>query len=198
MSEQKNMLEFKIIYLKNEKDRLRIFGEDFVKNNKDKCEIIYEKNLYDLKEFIDEIDSNLKDKTEIELILKVNRNIDDVSNMFFKCETLKSFSESKLYYNKPLEFDNFEENLENSNELYKNNSISSISSINDIQNSSQNKALSDLNKGLDLLKIFKIKKMSYMFYGCSLLESLPDILSNLDTSEVKDMNHIFHGCTSLK
>ena len=31
-----------IIYKPTEGSKLRIFGKDFVKNNKDKCEIIYE------------------------------------------------------------------------------------------------------------------------------------------------------------
>ena len=38
--------------------------------------------------------------------------------------------------------------------------------------------------------------MSYMFDGCSSLESIG--LSNFDTSKVEDMDHMFFGCNSLK
>ena len=201
MLEQKNALEIKIRYLKNDKDRLRIFGENFVKNNKEKSKIIYKNKKHELKEFIDEIDPNLKNKNEIELILNINKDINDMSYMFYECKTLKSFPESKSCCSNSLESLNFNEKSENSNELYANSSTDEISKIyskNDNQISSGKSLLSDVYKGLDLLITFKIKKMEYMFYGCESLESLPDILSNLDTSEVSDMSHIFHLCKSLK
>ena len=38
--------------------------------------------------------------------------------------------------------------------------------------------------------------MSYLFFGCSSLSSLPD-LSNWNTNNVTTMNHMFEGCSSL-
>ena len=38
--------------------------------------------------------------------------------------------------------------------------------------------------------------MSFMFYGCTSLVSIPDI-SNWKTSKVTNLNHMFYGCTSL-
>ena len=38
--------------------------------------------------------------------------------------------------------------------------------------------------------------MSYMFYGCKSLLSLPDI-SKWNTSSVDDMRRMFYGCKSL-
>ena len=38
--------------------------------------------------------------------------------------------------------------------------------------------------------------MSYIFYECSSLSSLPDI-SNWDTKNVTDMIYMFRGCSSL-
>ena len=35
--------------------RIRIFGEEFVKNNKDKCLLIIKRKLFDLKEFCENI-----------------------------------------------------------------------------------------------------------------------------------------------
>ena len=39
--------------------------------------------------------------------------------------------------------------------------------------------------------------MSYMFYYCGSLNSLPDI-SNWNTSNVTDMSYMFFNCSSLK
>ena len=41
-----------------------------------------------------------------------------------------------------------------------------------------------------------LKKMSYMFYGCLSLISLPDI-SKYNTNNVNFMNNIFYECSSL-
>jgi len=41
-----------------------------------------------------------------------------------------------------------------------------------------------------------VKNMSYMFDGCSSLSSLPDI-STWITNNVKDMSYMFNGCSSL-
>ena len=46
-------------------------------------------------------------------------------------------------------------------------------------------------KGID-----KVTNMSYMFYGCSSLSSLPDI-SKCNTINVIDINNMFSGCFSL-
>ena len=42
-----------------------------------------------------------------------------------------------------------------------------------------------------------VKNMSDMFYGCSSLNSLPNI-SNWNTANVTDMSDMFSGCSSLK
>ena len=46
-------------------------------------------------------------------------------------------------------------------------------------------------KGID-----NITNMSYMFYGCSSLLSLPDI-SRWNTNNVTDMSYMFYNCSSL-
>ena len=44
---------YSMIYRKEDnKDKIRIFGEHFVKNNKNKCKIIYKNKVYPLKEFL--------------------------------------------------------------------------------------------------------------------------------------------------
>ena len=42
-----------------------------------------------------------------------------------------------------------------------------------------------------------VTNMSYMFYNCSSLTSIPDI-SNWNTKNVIDMSYMFCGCSSLE
>ena len=65
---------------KHEEDAIRMFGKFFVKENKNKCNIIYNNKKYKLKEYFDEIDNN-KEINEIKI--KLTR-INNISN-FKKC-----------------------------------------------------------------------------------------------------------------
>ena len=80
--------EVNIIYKIKDNDRsLRIFGSEFVKNNKYNCQIIYEDKEYELNEYFD-IPNNIKDELKIKL-----RGIDDITNMsciFYECSSLLS------------------------------------------------------------------------------------------------------------
>ena len=59
----------------------------------------------------------------------------------------------------------------------------------------------DVNNNKNKLNIIlkginNITNMSYMFYECLSLSSLPDI-SKWDTNNVTDMSSMFYGCSSL-
>ena len=101
--------EYKLIYNVNtEVTRTRIFGTDFVQKNKNKCEIIFNNKIYDLREYFDE---SLNDnKSQIEFILKTV-DLDDMSYMFDKCTSLLSMS----YYG---ELEEEEEDININNDLY--------------------------------------------------------------------------------
>ena len=82
----KNIIKYKI----NVNDeKIKIFGNIFVKNNKDKCKIIYEKKEYDLTEFF--YINNYKNNI-LEIDLKINNDIIDMSYMFDNCTSLIYFS----------------------------------------------------------------------------------------------------------
>ena len=49
---------------------------------------------------------------------------------------------------------------------------------------------------IKLREIDNVTNMSYMFYECSSLSSLPDI-SKLNTINVNNMSYMFYGCSSL-
>jgi len=86
--------EITAIYKVNdEKNKIRIFGSDFVKNNKDKCKIIYENEIYDLTEYF-----NIKPKNDnLRIILKGIRNITNMSYIFSKCSSLLSLPDISLW-----------------------------------------------------------------------------------------------------
>ena len=150
------------------KKKLIIFGNDFVKNNKDKCKILINNNLTDLTNYIDlnlyHIDNDI-----LEIKLKILDDIKDFSYMFFGCTSLLSlpdFSELKT------------DNVTKMNHLFMKCESLSL--------------LSDISKW----NTSNVIDMSYMFYDCKSLSELPNI-SKWDTSKVNDMRYIFCGCKSL-
>ena len=74
-----------------------------------------------------------------------------------------------------------------SNDVHSKNNI--------IINSTPNNENYNFEKSHQLSYLFKTN-MSYIFFGCKALISLPDVL-NWNTSKVKNMMNIFCGCNSL-
>ena len=64
----------------------RIFGYGFVKNNKEKCKLIYNGEEKELKEYYQEFDNN----DLIKFKLKFNNNTINMSYMFDGCKNIKS------------------------------------------------------------------------------------------------------------
>ena len=125
----------KMKYEIKEKGKIRIFGTNFVENNKDKLKMEINRKIIELNEYYY---SRSKNKN-IEIILIGVEKITDMSYMFYRCSSLST--------------------------------------------------LPDISKW----NTSNVNSMSYMFYGCSSLLSLPDI-SKWNTSNVYDM---FYGCSSL-
>ena len=110
--------KYKMIYIINSKEKtIKIFGKDFVKNNKDKCIILYNDKLLPLKEYfsLNNIE-NVKDK--LDLILLEFDVIYDRSYMFHKCNSLEIFDFIE---------DKKENNMIDESRYEKNNSENSIS-----------------------------------------------------------------------
>ena len=83
-----NINEIKIIYKinKNEKE-IKLFGFNFIDNNKDKCKLIYENKEYELKAYF-----SIKERNIELLEIKLNdiNNVSDMSHMFDGCSSLLS------------------------------------------------------------------------------------------------------------
>jgi len=69
--------------------KTNIFGEQFIKNNKNNCKIIIDNEIKELTEFY--FDEKEK-KEELEVKLIINFKLTDISYMFSKCESLISIS----------------------------------------------------------------------------------------------------------
>ena len=185
--------EITIVYDIKNKDKVKLFDKNFIKNNKDNCHLLINNQKSELKEFL-EINPNQDNLLEIKLI--VTKPISNLRSMFYKCNSLISISG----------FSNLD--TKNVTEMsYIFSDCTSLKSLPDISNwDTKNVERIDyiFNKCISLISLADIYKwdtknvtnMSYMFYKCGSLVSLPDI-SKWDTKNVTNMNHIFNGCSSL-
>ena len=190
--EEINNKEIIISYKINNEPNLTIFGNKFVKNNKEKCKIFYQNKFHELNEYLD-ISNYNNDKNKLEIKLTGINNITDMSYMFYNCSTLISISD----------FDT--KNITNISNIF--NGCSSLLELPDISkwdtrkftdisqafsNCSSLKSLPDISKW----DTSHITNISYLFYNCSSLNTLPD-LSKWNINNVTNISHMFSGCSSL-
>jgi surface protein len=74
--------------INNKEEKIKIFGEKFIDNNKDKCNLIIYGKEYRLCEYIDKniIENNINNYLEIRL--KETQKITNMSYMFSYCNSL--------------------------------------------------------------------------------------------------------------
>ena len=149
--------------------KVRIFGEKFVENNKDKCYMIYKGQKSEITEYF--LTKNLKEKTEeLEIKLTGLNNVTDISHIFDLCFTLKSLPNfSKINTDK----------ITNMSGMFKGCSNLEI--------------LPDISKW----NTSNVVDMSYLFSKCSSLKKFPDI-SKWNTSNVTNMSYMFDSCTNIE
>ena len=120
LNNNKEYVTFELEYKSTNGSQIKLFGSDFVKRNKNKCKIIYNEKEYDLRAF----DNNYNHNDSIKIQLRINNNITDISDMFFKCEELLSISD--------LSIDNF--NITDINKSFDGNNFYNYSEKSDISN----------------------------------------------------------------
>ena len=199
---KKNKINVSDLLLKIELNGMRetssndkLFGEYFVKNNKNLCKIVIGNQEYELKSYLNEECNEVK-KSEFEIKLKGISKIVDISYMFCGCHSLDSiegFSEINT------------KNMTSFTHLF---SFCKITSIPDISKwDTRNveymdqmflhcfnlKTIPDISKW----NTSKVKDISYLFGDCCSLQFLPDI-SKWNTSNLESMNGLFTGCKSLR
>ena len=203
------------------KNKIRIFGKDFVGNNKNKCKIQYYDGCHTLREYI-ELKNDEGDIIEIKLnginditdlsymfadcdmlislsdISKWNvEKVTDMSYMFYNCESLESLPDiSKWNVDKVTNMSHMFSNcesLQNLPDIYFWNTIN-VTNMSDIfSNCKLLRSLPDISNW----DISKVTNLSYMLFNCESLKSLPDI-SNWKTSKVSNMSYMFFNCKSLE
>ena len=165
------MIQYKIDNIKYCK-HIRIFGDEFVKNNKDICKIIINGKEFELSTYFNVNIRQLKNNI-FEIKLKGMKQITNISCLFmgkfFEYIPLLSLPDISKWNTK---------NVTDMNSMFY--CCSSLSSLPDISKwNTQN-----------------VTNMSNMFYCCSSLSSLPD-LSKWNTQSVTDMNSMFYRCSSI-
>ena len=165
MENERYMLHYEI---KKYNNTIKILGEEFVRNNKNKGRIIYNNKIYPLQSLfqLEDIKSN---KLKIQIIL--SKNCYKKSSMFKDCSSLLEIKFYKNIYNKEDLLFNKENNI-------------------------YIRPIIDNNIYDDSKWETKISTMNEIFSNCSSLISIPDI-SYWDTSNVIDMNKIFYNCKNL-
>ena len=217
----KENIYFEIIYKPNNYSnyKTKIFDHNFINKNKDKCEIIYENKEHELKEYFEDIDNNYKSNDKVLFILSINKNITDISCMFYCCNSLLSIIDIQSindFNNKPLIFTDIKDEINLSNENNQNDGILNQNEKNefykyfeDIQLASSISTIRNKNISNNFLtnniydkdnfisssifyNFYDISNMSHMFEKCESLISLPDI-SKWNTSKVTNMYHMIYG-----
>ena len=181
----------------NSMNNRRIFGKNFVENNKDKCIILKEENLYSLSEFLEEKNINNKEKKTIEIKLIQIERITDLSYMFSDCDSLKylpdiSYLNTSYITNMSYLFNNCK-SIENIPDISKWDTINVLDMSYMFSNCSSLKSLPNISNWNTSNTLYT----NNMFYKCSSLLQLPDI-SMWNTGKIIDMSYLFSYCCSLK
>ena len=192
-----NKNEIDLVYnIPNNRKNLKIFGEEFVENNKYLCKIIHENNEYDLTDYF-EIKNNKSNKLKFKL--KGINNVTDLCGMFRDCSNLSEESDfsnwdtryvvtmAEFFYNCKFEKIPDISNFDTRNVVDMNYLFGYCSSL---------KSLPDISKW----NTSKVSYMLKMFVECSSLKYLPEIekwdLTNV--KKLKETESMFEDCKSLK
>ena len=160
--------ENKFLYKINKNDEeIKLFGENFVKNNKDNYYLIIDNKIINLSAYYH---INIKNKVKYLKVLLLEKNkITDMSSMFWNCTSLSSLPDISKWNT---------------------NDVTDMSDM--FRNCSSLYYLPDISKW----NTNKVTNMSSIFSGCSSLYNLPDI-SKWNTNEVTNMACMFSSCKSL-
>ena len=92
-----NNIIFELTYTNNNKGFLtKILDSKFIERNRNRCSIIYNNCEFELKEYFEDIDNKHKDT--IKFLLCLDKNIIDLSYIFYKCDSLISVEYYQMDY----------------------------------------------------------------------------------------------------
>ena len=157
-----------IKYKLGKKKKIRIFGDEFVKNNKNNCSFIFNDEEYELNSYFD-LKKNAIDNDILEIKLKEINDLTDISYMFNDCSSLISLSGISIWNNR---------------------------NITNLKNVFNNCFLLETLPDLSILNTNNVEDISFAFSNCYSLKALPDI-SKWNTDKVTNIENLFNECTSL-
>ena len=198
------IIQYKIEDIEYSKN-IRIFGDNFVENNKDKCKIIIKGNEFELSTHININKKQLNNKI-LELKLKGIQRIIDMSSMFKAIIRMHPYEYEYIPLSSLPDISKWNtKNITDMSSIFYGCKL--LSSLSDISkwNTKNVNNMSSMFYGCELLSSLpdiskwdtqNVTKMGYILSGCKLLSSLPD-LSKWNTKNVTDMSSMFCGCSSL-
>ena len=189
--------EIIINYKIEDEETIKIFGEEFVSNNKNFCKIIIEGKEMQLCSEIDKNSIKINKKNTFEIKLKDISDIINYDSMFAWCSTLISFTSLSFGTSKANSMKNMFLGCEALKSLPQDISEWDLSYTKDISGMFSSCSSLKSIPNISQWKTDKITDLSSLFSGCSSLVSLPDI-SKWKTSKVTNMNNLFSKCSSLK
>ena len=187
---------YSLIYdIKTKNSSLRIIGEQFVRNNKNKGKIIFNNKKFPLRDLI-ELKNKINIKMKIKMIL--SRNCCNKNFMLKDCTSLihiklldNLYNENRILFGEKdvanCEINNIKEN----NDYRKFNPT--ISSMNELFSNCFSLILLPDMSNWDTSNVIYMEKM---FYNCKSLSLLPDI-SNWNTNNVIHIDKMFYNCLTL-
>ena len=161
--------EIILTYKNDQSGKVKLFGKNFIKNNKENCYIKIGDKELELCEYF-ELNKNSKKDLVIKLIEKDNKRIIDMSYMFYESNLL-SISEKSIW------------------------KIDKVNNLSNMFNSCL--FLEKIPSFISDWDTSQVTDISYLFYNCPLLETIPS-LSHWNTIKVINMNNIFYGCKKLQ
>ena len=181
-------------YSNDSKLNIRLFGEQFVKNNKNNCSLIINGERKDLIEEykIPNIDTHLY------ITLVKENEITDMSYMFYDCDILRTISEKSKWKT---------EKVTNMSYMFYN--CEALRSLPNLISDWNTKDVTDISymfygcKSLTEIpdisnwKMDNVKNMSNTFNGCESLKNLTNIYK-WNTINVENMYNLFGNCKSLE
>ena len=207
--------------IKPSSTEIKIFGENFVKNNIDKCFIICENIIYPLKSYfcINDIGKESYSSKKLEISLIISKEILDKSYMFHNCPNLEKIEiqyekyakvkylnekdSNNLLIKKILDEVNFD-TIKKENEILNfyddyefEANENSIDINDDIYNSLNSSIISEFLSNVEdsFEKYPQLNLDKYKFSSRD--NSYPLLSSNLDVNLTSNLSHSFDGCISL-
>ena len=175
---------------------IRLFGEEFVKNNINNCYLLIANKEMKLCEYLD-LDKEQKEKNELIIKLIEKNKIINMRYMFYNCKSLKKLVDISKWDTKKV-----------TDISYMFSYCESLKELSDISNwdtkniTNMSSIFCYCGSLIELPEISKwetknVVNMSYMFSCCYLLIEIPDI-SKWNTENVNNMSFLFCSCKLLK